>query len=174
MGVTEENQADPGRRGLQIEVVQVVEQVQPRPEELDRPGLGEATRPLAVVHIASDRDDGRDFLEAGKDFCGAQIAHVQDALHTLKLIGQFGPEEPMRVGDERDAFHLESFARECTGKTGSDAKRADALQECQRRGDADRDGEVVELAPGDGLDDRRDAARQQGARQGKDRPRRRR
>ena len=60
-----------------------MEQVQQFPEELDRLRLGQALRPLAVVHIAPDSDDGGDLLEPGKDVRGAQVAHVQDALHTL-------------------------------------------------------------------------------------------
>ena len=91
--------AKPAARGIQIQLVQIVQHVERDLPDLQHVGLGDVRRPALAIVVATDRGDGCDPAERLEDVRRADVARVHDALDAGQRGQRLRPHQAVRVGD---------------------------------------------------------------------------
>jgi hypothetical protein len=96
---------NPEARGLgdEIEGLEIVQDVDPHPGNLEGCTRGEGLGPVPFVDIAADGRDRGQGAEGLEDGSRADIPCVYDQVRPLKRLDGFRPQESVGIGDQADA-----------------------------------------------------------------------
>jgi hypothetical protein len=100
--VTGKDCREPGRRRVEGELVDVMNDVDGLGSELDRVIGGERERPWPLVVVAADGAHGSHRPERIQHRRSPDVSTVDDEIGSAKPIDGFGPDQPVRVGDHTD------------------------------------------------------------------------
>jgi len=128
--------------------------------ELDRARSGIAGRPVGSVHIALDRDHGRDAAQARDDLGTADVAGVDDMRNAGEALLRLGAQQAVRI---RNHSYLHRHQRPCLAGRGSLPDKSSAKLSPPRQSYHVADGDpgpallLAKLARMQGFVDRRPA-----------------
>ena len=97
MRVAGNDDVDAVGSGIELEFMDVVQDVDRAPAELDRFGGGIACRPIGGVDIPLDRNHGRDAAQAADDLRPTDVTGVDDVRHAGEALLSLGTQEAVRV-----------------------------------------------------------------------------
>ena len=91
-----------GGFGVEIDVRQNMTHIDSMPAERYHLADGKRLGPAAVIHIAANRDHGRDGAQEAENFSPPHIAGMDDKVRAVQRLDRRGAQQPMRVGDHPD------------------------------------------------------------------------
>ena len=97
MGVAEDNRTDSGGVGMQIEVVDGMDQVEKTVAEFNDICIGKLCAFSCVVNVAAYGSDWGDSPKSAEDCEVADITGVENVVNTLKRCECFGTEQAVGV-----------------------------------------------------------------------------
>jgi len=104
VGVAADDRSDAGGGGVEVEVVDGVDEVEEAAAQLYGFGGVQVVEDGGGVHVAADGREGSDFAEPVEDARVVDIAGVKDVVDAIEFGDGFGTEEAVGVGDDAD-FH---------------------------------------------------------------------
>ena len=100
--MAKDDEAETGRRWIEVERCQVVEHVRRYGLECHDRCRRQIRRPGAAVDVAAHDLDGRDAAQRIEDLWRADVSRVKNQVDAVEGRGSFGPQETMGVRDYAD------------------------------------------------------------------------
>jgi len=107
VAVPADHGAKSGRRGIKVDLIHVVYDVENRSFEFDHFGFGQRRGPGSGIDIAANRGDGRDGAKRVEDVGRADVAGMDDVSGAAQGIERLGAQETMCIGDQADGGHAQ-------------------------------------------------------------------
>ena len=104
MAVAVHDSRESSRLGLEIELVNVVQNVNCDAAGFENSGFGQFLRPRAAIHIATNGDHWRNLAQAVKNRGVADIARVNDVVGTSEGVNRFRSQQAVGIGDNADGY----------------------------------------------------------------------
>ena len=102
MGVAGDDDIDALTRRISAETLDIVHDAQTDPADIGFHDFRKRCRPALTVVVATHRDDRGDLAERLEDRGAADIARVDDHIHTGQRRDSLRPQESVGVGDDAD------------------------------------------------------------------------
>jgi hypothetical protein len=102
VAVAADDSPNAGGRGIEVELIDVVEHVEDGVLDFDDLGFWQALCPGVFVGIAADCGDRGDGCERFENVRSADVAGVDDAVGVAESFERLGSEETVGVGDQAD------------------------------------------------------------------------
>ena len=102
MGVAEDDGADAGGGGVQVQAEEFVEDVNEAAAYLHHPGVGQVRGPVAPVGVAPDRVHRGDPFQGAQNLGVADVPGVDDKFHALQGLDRLGAQQAVGVGNDAD------------------------------------------------------------------------
>jgi hypothetical protein len=98
--VAAHDRLEPGRGGIEIERVHVMEHIDGGAAGLRHRGLGQRFRPRAPIDISAHRDYGRDGAQSVQYFRPANVAGVYDQVRAFQRAQGLVAQQAVSIGDQ--------------------------------------------------------------------------
>jgi hypothetical protein len=93
---------EPRRDGIEIQLLDVVQDVDRHPADLERGGKWHRPRPRPFVVVASDGRDRGDVPQGIQNLRPADVAGMNDSLDAGERSESLRPKQPVGIGNEPD------------------------------------------------------------------------
>lgn len=110
MRMTRDDDLEPRRCRVEIQLGQVVNDVDNRVAYLQHFGFADGRRPGTVVVVSPHRGDRRNFSKRSENVRVADVARVDDIVAAPQRLDRLGPQESMSVGDKTNFQRAPSYS----------------------------------------------------------------
>ena len=100
MGMPADNHMEASSRGVQVESMRIVENINDKFARLGQRRFGQRPCPIRRIHVSAHGYDGSKLLQRAEDFGLAYITRVKNLLRTAKRLQRLRAQQTVSVGDQ--------------------------------------------------------------------------
>ena len=103
MGVAADDDMESGGRGIQVESVQIVQNVEENPTRFRDRCFRQGARPIRLIYVSTNGNKGSEFSQRIENFRFADVTGVKNQLRTAKRFKGLRAQQPMSIRDQANS-----------------------------------------------------------------------
>src|SRR3954452_2098320 len=111
MRVSGNDNVDPGRRGIKLNLFKIVQHIEHPAAERDAFGVRIILCPLACIYVSSYSSGRGDLSQPFDHFWSADVPSVDDVVGPCEMLYRLGAQKTMCIGDYADPRHCVCVTR---------------------------------------------------------------